>query len=82
MLSSGKLDVFIDASTAIWDVAALAVIVQEAGGIVTDLDGSPVGENTTSIIATNGHLHTMVVDYFSDGKTATNETDVSRRGED
>jgi len=38
-------------------VAALTVIVREAGGTFTDLRGAAVGLNTTTVLATNGLLH-------------------------
>jgi histidinol-phosphatase len=36
------------------------VIVREAGGTFTDLHGSEVGLQTTSVLATNGALHAKV----------------------
>jgi histidinol-phosphatase len=42
------------------DIAALTVIVREAGGTFTDLQGGPVGLKTTSVLATNGSLHQAV----------------------
>jgi histidinol-phosphatase len=44
----------------ILDIAALTVILREAGGEITDLDGKPVGLETTSVFATNGHLKEAV----------------------
>jgi histidinol-phosphatase len=44
----------------ILDVAALTVIVREAGGTFTDLRGAPVGLDTTTVLATNGALHATV----------------------
>jgi histidinol-phosphatase len=57
LLARGALDVVIESDVNILDIAALAVIVREAGGTFTDLDGAPVGLETTSVLATNGHLH-------------------------
>jgi histidinol-phosphatase len=71
LLSRGNIDVFVDAHTALWDVAAVTVIVQEAGGIVTDLNGAPIREHSTSIIATNAHLHSLVLGSFRDRHTTT-----------
>lgn len=39
------------------DLAPMAVIVPEAGGRITDLDGKPLLHGDTSALATNGHLH-------------------------
>jgi myo-inositol-1(or 4)-monophosphatase len=40
-VACGRLDVFYERSLNVWDVAAGALIVREAGGLVTDLDGVP-----------------------------------------
>jgi histidinol-phosphatase len=56
-LASGKLDAVIESDVNILDIAALAVIVREAGGAFTDLSGHPVGLRTTSVLASNGLLH-------------------------
>lgn len=57
LLASGRLDAVVESDLNILDIAALTVIVREAGGVVTDLQGGEVGLGTTSILATNGHLH-------------------------
>ena len=49
------------------DVAALTVIVEEAGGSFTDLAGAPVGLATTSVLASNGLLHSPVLETISFG---------------
>lgn len=67
LLASGRIDAMIDAKTKIWDIAALKVIVEEAGGMVTDFSGSPITKNTKDIIATNGVLHDKVLKYFKGG---------------
>jgi histidinol-phosphatase len=56
-LAAGKIDAVLESDINILDIAALTVIVEEAGGRVTDLEGKPVGPGTTSILATNGALH-------------------------
>lgn len=56
-LAAGKLDVVIESDISILDVAALSVIVREAGGQATDLQGRPLGLNSTTILASNGRLH-------------------------
>jgi len=60
LLARGALDVVIESDVNILDIAALAVIVREAGGTFTDLDGGAVGLETTSVLATNGRLHEAV----------------------
>jgi len=56
-LASGKIDAVIESDVNILDIAALTVIVREAGGTFTDLSGAPVGLGTRSVLATNGDLH-------------------------
>ena len=61
LLAEGKIDIMIEADTKIWDIAAVSLIVQEAGGKVTDIKGGTVGRDTTSVIATNELVHDEVV---------------------
>ena len=65
LVAQGKADIMIEAQTKIWDIAALKVIVEEAGGKVTDIKGNNVGLSTTSILATNKELHPTVLEYLS-----------------
>jgi histidinol-phosphatase len=57
LLARGALDAVIESDVNILDIAALTVIVEEAGGRFTDLEGAPVGLATTSVLASNGPLH-------------------------
>lgn len=65
LLAQGKLDVMIEAETKLWDIAAMKVIIEEAGGTVTQLDGSPVDHTTTTLLASNGKLHDALVTSFN-----------------
>jgi histidinol-phosphatase len=60
LLARGALDVVIESDVNILDIAALVVIVEEAGGRFTDLAGEPVGLATTTVLASNGPLHEPV----------------------
>jgi len=60
LLAAGKIDVVIESDVNILDIAALAVIVEAAGGRFTQLDGAPVNLNTTTVLASNGRLHEPV----------------------
>jgi histidinol-phosphatase len=62
LLARGSLDVVIESDVNILDIAALTVIVREAGGSFTDLAGGAVGLETTTVLATNGPLHAKVLD--------------------
>ncbi len=65
LLASGRADIVIESDIKIWDIAALTVILEEAGGRATDLQGKRVGKDTVSMIATNNVLHDSVFKYFS-----------------
>ncbi|MFQ5547110.1 MAG: inositol monophosphatase family protein [Woeseia sp.] len=57
LLAAGKIDAVIESDVNILDVAALLVIVTEAGGVFTDLEGREPGLETTSVLAANPALH-------------------------
>ena len=57
LLAAGKIDAVIESDVNILDIAALAVIVREAGGIFTDLNGEPPNLQTRSVLAANPQLH-------------------------
>lgn len=66
LLARGSLDVVIESDVNILDIAALTVIVREAGGVFTDLQGSAVGLDTTSVLAANNAtLHTAVLEALT-----------------
>jgi len=56
-IASGRLDGYWERGISPWDVAAGALIVAEAGGIVTGMAGGPFRSDDRQILATNGLLH-------------------------
>jgi histidinol-phosphatase len=60
LLARGALDAVIESDVNILDIAALTVIVREAGGVMTDLAGQDIDLNTTSVLAGNSTLHRQV----------------------
>jgi myo-inositol-1(or 4)-monophosphatase len=60
-VAAGRLDGYWEMGLKPWDVAAGALLVEEAGGCVTDLDGGADWRSGDEIIASNGPLHTEVV---------------------
>ena len=66
LVASGRVDVVVEAAISIWDIAAITVIVREAGGMVTDIQGQDISKQTDSLIATNGNLHSPALNYFND----------------
>lgn len=66
LLARGALDVVIESDVNILDIAALTVIVREAGGTFTDLAGQDIDLETTTVLASNGPLHQTVLALMSD----------------
>jgi len=65
LLARGAIEIVIECNVNILDIAALTVIVRQAGGTFTDLEGNAVGLGTTSVLATNGPLHGVVLDALT-----------------
>ncbi|MSP12777.1 MAG: inositol monophosphatase [Chloroflexi bacterium] len=66
-VACGWLDAYFHFSLQPWDVAAAAVIVEAAGGKVTNLEGEPWHIHGRSYLISNGHLHPQLataVGYF------------------
>ena len=61
MLASGQLDAYWEFGLNPWDVAAGAVLVQEAGGQVSNMEGDPLDLSNPEILASNGTLHTQMI---------------------
>lgn len=57
LLARGSLDLVIESDVNILDIAALAAIVREAGGMFTDLDGAPLTLDTRSVLAGTPAIH-------------------------
>ena len=60
-VTSGKLDGYFEIKTNPWDILPEALLVQEAGGKVTQIDGKKITINSTSILATNGKIHNKML---------------------
>jgi len=62
LLARGCIDLVIESDVNILDIAALAVIVREAGGVFTDLRGDELSLATPSVLAGTGALHAQARD--------------------
>ncbi|MCR8643045.1 inositol monophosphatase [Paenibacillus sp. N1-5-1-14] len=60
-VASGRLSGFWEIGLNAWDVAAGALLIQEAGGRVTDTDGKPYSLAVRNMLATNGLIHDEMV---------------------
>ena len=65
LLAAGKIDAVIETDINILDVAACAAIVNEAGGRFSELNGAPLTLKSTSVLATNGAMHGLVLEALA-----------------
>lgn len=61
----GVFDGFWERNLAPWDVAAGSLIVEEAGGKVTDFQGKPFSIHARELVASNGILHNSLIQTLS-----------------
>jgi myo-inositol-1(or 4)-monophosphatase len=61
-VASGKFDAFWELRLAPWDIAAGLLLVREAGGRVTDLEGRDIVPAHSPVVASNGLLHPWLLD--------------------
>lgn len=59
-VACGRFDAFWEFGLKSWDTCAGVLLVEEAGGRVTDLHGAPYGLGGPSVLATNGRIHAEV----------------------
>jgi histidinol-phosphatase len=65
LLARGAIDLVIESDLNILDIAPLVVIVREAGGVFTDLDGRDIGLDTRSALAGPPALHAQALQRFN-----------------
>jgi myo-inositol-1(or 4)-monophosphatase len=69
-VAAGRFDGFYAFDNHVWDVAGGTVLVREAGGIITQVDGSPYDPYASDALATNGLLHPQMQEIFQTGPPA------------
>jgi histidinol-phosphatase len=79
LLAEGAVDIAAEPELELYDMAALDVIVREAGGQFSALDGTP-GPFGGNALASNGHLHEAALAFL--GSVADgDDPDARARGE-
>ena len=63
LVAEGAIEIAVEPEVAPWDMAAVQIIVEEAGGRFTDLRGRPRYDGG-SALSTNGLLHDAVLEHF------------------
>ena len=66
LLAEGAVDIAAEPEVSLWDLAALDIVVREAGGAFTSLDGTP-GPHGGDVVATNGLLQDAVLSRLNGG---------------
>jgi histidinol phosphatase-like enzyme (inositol monophosphatase family) len=64
LVATGRVDAMVDPSAAKWDLAAMPVIIGEAGGTFTDYTGAARSDGGNGV-ATNGRIHQEVLALLS-----------------
>ena len=68
-VAAGRLDAFWEFGLHSWDMAAGLLLVTEAGGTVSDMEGAPLGPMSSvgaHILADNGRVHDEVLALFGE----------------
>ena len=63
-VACGRLDGFWELGLNPWDTAAAYLLVEEAGGTVTDIDAGAFSGYESSVVATNGEIHSALLDML------------------
>ena len=64
-VAEGVFDGFWEVSLNAWDMAAGMIIVEEAGGLITDFSGNPTNIFGKQILASNGKVHKAMIDVMN-----------------
>lgn len=65
-VASGRVESYLMVGVNSWDVAAGVVIVEEAGGKVTDLSGGEFTTESKTILVSNGRLHEKIIEIINE----------------
>jgi myo-inositol-1(or 4)-monophosphatase len=66
-VAAGRFDGYWAFDNFAWDVAGGVVLIREAGGMVTNIDGSSFDPFTADSLATNGPMHPVLLEFFRRG---------------
>ena len=64
-VAAGRFDAYWELGIKPWDIAAGALIVEEAGGKLSDTNGEPLDLFGEDILSTNSKIHKEMIDLFS-----------------
>lgn len=64
-VAAGRTDANYEAGIHLWDMAAGIILVREAGGTATMIDGSPLELTATEVLVSNGQAHQAIAELLS-----------------
>lgn len=64
-VAAGRFDGFYEHKLQPWDSAAGFLMVEEAGGTVSDFSSNPYSLYQPQVLATNGHIHNQMLDWIN-----------------
>ena len=67
-VAAGRFDGFWELRLGPWDVAAGRLLVEEAGGHVTDLVGGPLDPVAPAVVASNGRIHAEIIEALASAR--------------
>jgi len=65
-VAQGQFDIFVNVKTNPWDILPGSLLVEEAGGIVTDIKGNKITYESDSVLATSGKVHQETLKLLED----------------
>ena len=68
-VAAGRMDGFWERDLNAWDIAGGALLVEEAGGTITNFEGAPFESRGRSVVASNGTIHQAMLDVIA-GRTS------------
>src|SRR4051794_1383215 len=68
-VAAGRLDGFWERDLNAWDIAGGALLVEEAGGTITNFEGQPFHSRGRDVVASNGHIHQAMLDVIAAPRT-------------
>lgn len=79
-MACGRVDGFWEFGLHAWDTAAGSLIVQEAGGTMSDFSGKPFSIHGTETLASNGKIHEAMLRAIQETTQETTKVDSSNSG--
>jgi len=79
LVAAGHAEIMVESKVMPWDIAALQVIVEEAGGAFSDMRGARTIHGG-SAVSSNGLLHSAVIEILNLGDSGPEPTPLPRRG--